>query len=162
MARYTEDREDLLREATALVPRVMLRVGLEGRVVEVFAGFRNGDALSIYFDSDPVLHFNSRGELRRAFADGCILKAEHGKLVSWKPRRTATSVTMARHELSATEEEQFGERMLGRMQKLRFTLANQKFTFVGQFPAESDGFERLREWLESLTLFTIAALPNVC
>lgn len=43
MARHTEDREDLLRDATALVPRVMLQVEIEERTVEVFAGFRNGE-----------------------------------------------------------------------------------------------------------------------
>lgn len=161
MARHTEDREDLLRDATALVPRVMLQVEIEERTVEVFAGFRNGEALSLYFDSDPVFHFNSAGHLRRAFADGHILKASQGRLVSWSPQRTESRVTMASEELTTEKQEQLGKRMLALLCKLKSAMARQQFTLMGQVSADGDGLERLSSWLESHSGFTIAELPNV-
>lgn len=161
MARHTQDREDLIREATALVPRIKLKFALEGRDMEIFAGFRKGDALSIYFDSDPVFHFNSQGKLRRAFTDGRILKADQGKLVSWEPQRTESSVTMASRGLSPDEQEQFGERMRERLTHLKNVIAGGQFTLTGQVPEASDGLERLKDWLDLHSEFTVAVLPNV-
>src|SRR5262245_42412456 len=80
MAREIHEREDLLRDARALVPRAMLRVELDGRMVDVFAGFR-GESLSLFFGGDPVYHFNARGELRRAFVAGQLIKAERRRLI---------------------------------------------------------------------------------
>ena len=54
MAREIHEREDLLRDARALVPRALLRVKLAGAESEVFIGLR-GKSLSLYFGDDPVL-----------------------------------------------------------------------------------------------------------
>ena len=48
MARETHDREDLLRDAHALLPRIELRLQLEDKQSTVVAGFR-GESLSLYF-----------------------------------------------------------------------------------------------------------------
>src|SRR5688572_26999220 len=68
MSRRESDREDLLREATALVERVELLVPGEGE--PVVAGFRRDGSLSVFFGPEAVYQFNSAGELRRAFAGG--------------------------------------------------------------------------------------------
>ena len=70
MARDESDREDLLREATALVERIELAPADAADDEHIVAGFRRDGALSIYFGADPVYHFNSAGELRRAYCDG--------------------------------------------------------------------------------------------
>jgi hypothetical protein len=66
MPHECHDREDLLRDARALVPRVQIKATLGGQPVSLFAGFR-GEALSLYYNADPVFHFNADGALRRAF-----------------------------------------------------------------------------------------------
>src|SRR5262245_38318908 len=72
MARQESDREDLLREATALVERAELKVAGEPEPVTV--GFRRDGSLSVFFGSVAVYQFNTAGELRRAFADGLLYK----------------------------------------------------------------------------------------
>src|SRR5262245_37512289 len=86
MARHEQDREDLIREATALIDRCEL-VDLSGGDPWV-VGVRAGGAVSIYLGSDPVYHFNSAGQLRRAFVDGELWTAERGRLVRLARRRT--------------------------------------------------------------------------
>ncbi len=80
MDRQQSDREDLLAEATALVERIELV--LPGYAEPIVAGFRASDCASLFFGTDPVYQFNSQRQLRRAFVDGLLYKAECGRLVS--------------------------------------------------------------------------------
>jgi hypothetical protein len=85
MARDEQDREDFLAEATALVERAELRVAGEAESATI--GFRRNDAASVFFGGDAAYHFKSSGELRRAFHQGLLYKAERTRLVSlgnWK------------------------------------------------------------------------------
>ncbi len=82
MARDEQDREDLLREATALVERVELAPTDNEAGEHIVIGFRAGGAASVYFGGDTAYHFNSDGELRRAYADGLLYKADIGRLTS--------------------------------------------------------------------------------
>ncbi len=161
MARRTQDREDLLNEATALLPRILLQLELDGRAVEVFAGFRNGEALSLYFDSDPVFHFNSRGELRRAFAEGRILKAEQGKLVAWRPQRTAKTTSMTRKELTPDEQRDFGSCVNHLLRSLNDSIKEQQYTLMGQVPEAGDALERIGVWVQNQPGFKVAAKANL-
>ena len=161
MARETHKREDLLRDATALVPRISLRLTHDGKPCEVFAGFRKEGAVSLYFDDDPVYHFNSAAELRRAFQDDRLVKAELGRLVAMQPRRTMQSTDMVRHELSAEEQEQFCAAMLERIAWLKRELAAERYELVGQVPENGDRLSQLKEWLESLADARIAESPRV-
>jgi hypothetical protein len=88
MTREASDREDLLREAKALVDRIKL-VPIGGRPDEhVITGFRNNGATSFCFGTDTVYHFSAGGQLRRAHCNAILFKASNGKLVSsvsgWK------------------------------------------------------------------------------
>src|SRR5688572_18570527 len=65
MARQEQDREDILREATALVERVELLIPEFPE--PIVAGFRRDGSASFFFGADPVLQFNAQGKLRRAF-----------------------------------------------------------------------------------------------
>ena len=161
MSRHTQDREDLLRDATALNPRLMLGITLAGQVVELFAGFRRGNALSLYFDSDPVYHFNSNGQLRRAFVAGRVIKADQGLLFTWIPDRTSGSVTMDSRALTSSEQAQLGENLRCLLDEVKNAMSARQFSLVGQFPAEGDGFQRLTDWLGSIPEFSVATSPNV-
>jgi len=73
MAREEEPREDLLREATALVERVELQI--EGFAETIVAGFRRDGAASFYFGQDFVFQFNTANQLRRGYVEGRLFKA---------------------------------------------------------------------------------------
>ncbi len=161
MARHAEDREDLLGDATALVPRVMLRLPIHGQSCDVFAGFRKGGALSLYFGPDPVYHFNSSGKLRRAFVGGAILKSEIGKLLVWEQERTNTEVTMRSRELTAAQQAEFGSRFLERISQLRDAIQAEQFEMIGQFPTDADATGQLKSWLGEFRELRIASKAGV-
>jgi hypothetical protein len=160
MARVTHDREDLLLEATALVPRVMLVVDIQGRPCEVFAGFR-GDSVSFYFGASPVYHFNGAGELRRAFVDDCLIKAESGWLVASTRERSHDKVSLASRPLTAEESSSFETGLEDRFTTLSSSLTEGSFQLIGQVPHDSDAVSKLKDWLANWQGLRIADVPNV-
>jgi hypothetical protein len=160
MARFTQDREDLLLEATALVPRVMLRTIILGELCEAFAGFRC-EALSIYFGPSPVYHFNSAGELRRAYIADLLVKAEEGRLVGTVRHRTAREVVLSSTPLSPEKAEQLAAELTVRLSELRGNLERGQFELVGQSPHQGNGVNRLQTWLADWPGFKIATIANV-
>lgn len=150
MARREEEREDLLREATALVERAEFR--LAGDSAPVVVGFRRDGAASVFFASEPVYQFNARGELRRAYHHGLLYKAERGRLVSLSRRRVPGEVQLLRTELSADEQRLFLEELTRRVTALGQELANGQYALVGQVPSSADVGRRVTEWLGGLIL----------
>lgn len=159
MARQELDREDLLREATALVPRIELNV--DGFTDSVFIGFR-GDAGSIYFGQHRVYHFNSRNELRRGYDDGRLIKAESGRLVSMVRHRTDQSVELQRHEWMPEETAQYLERLDEHLTRLAESLRTDHYSVVGQVPEDGDVVSPIARWIDHLRSgVTIADSANV-
>ena len=64
MARHEQDRDDLLREVTALVQRVEIR--LADNSDSIVIGSRRDGSGSMFVGSDPVFQFNKQNGLRRA------------------------------------------------------------------------------------------------
>lgn len=160
MAREEEDREDLLREATALVERVELAV--DGIADHVVIGFRRTGEVSVYIGADPALHFNGRNELRRAYVEGRLLKAERGRLVSLTRERSAAKVALVRHEFNAAETVALLTDVAGRLEELRIVLSGASFRVVGQVPEDRDVVARVRDWLASLEIpVAIAAVARL-
>jgi hypothetical protein len=160
MPHECHDREGLLRDARALVPRVQLQVTLGGKRVSLFAGFR-GAALSLYYNADPVFHFNADGELRRAFLDGRLVKAGAGRLVAMERVFTPTAVELQAAEMSAEAQAALVADLAARLAELRDVLAAGDYTLDGQVPAEGDAVERLAAWLASERRPTVANTPRV-
>lgn len=160
MARETHEREDLLRDAVALVPRVMLRVQLGGRSVDVFAGFR-GESLSLYFGDDPVYHFNDRGELRRAFVDGRLIKAEKGRLVSLERKRGDKETVLERQADSEQSDRDLLADLSRTLQILAAEMTAGLVEVVGQVPVDGDAAARVGAWLTQHPMPTIADSPRV-
>lgn len=160
MARITRDRENLLLEATALVPRVMLAMDIRGQRCEVFAGLR-GNSLSIYFGASPVYHFNAAGELRRAYVDECLIKAESGQLIGSIRQRSAEQVVLASKLLSVEETDRFLTELADRLADLRDNLNRSAVEVIGQVPHDGDAIGRLQAWLANWSGPRIAAAANV-
>lgn len=143
MARKEQDREDLFREATALVERVELQ--LPGGNI-VVAGFRRDGAASFFFDVEPVFQFNAAGQLRRGFADGRLWKAESGRLVALRRVRQDGAVQLLRTELGPVETTAWLQAMDARLDDLEQSLP-ERVVLRGQAPPEADVLERVRQWL---------------
>jgi hypothetical protein len=162
MARDESEREDLLREATALVERIELAPAGDGDDAgeRAVAGFRAGGAMSIYFDSEPAYHFNSDGELRRAYCDGLLVKAEAGRLVAMERRRQANEVQLVRHEMTDAEQAEFMSSMSNRLHDFAQKCSGDSFVTVGQVPAEADVLRRVLAFLTEHHEVAVAKSPH--
>jgi hypothetical protein len=160
MARDESNREDLLREATALVERIELIPKGETDGEHIVAGFRRDGALSIFFGEDPVYQFNAAGELRRVYRDGKLLKATGGRLAALQRVRTQTEVQLVRHELSPEEEAAFMSQMNERLRHFSKLIDANLLDVVGQVPADADVLSRLKKCLAMHASRQIAAQPN--
>lgn len=160
MARQEHDREDLLREATALVERAELQIPSWNE--SIVAGFRRDGSFSVYFGGDPVYQFNSAGELRRAFVDGLMYKAEQGQLASLRREQEAGHTTLIRQQLSGDEQTALLTSAQHALEELRMALQQHRFAVVGQIPTESNVAQHILRWLVQLPVsLPIASRPNV-
>lgn len=148
MAREESDRENLLREATALVRRIEFRVPHEAEPIVL--GFRRDDAASVFFGSDPVYQFNAAGELRRAYVAGKLLKADQGTLAELTRVRTPTEVQLVRRDLSDGEAEKLLAIMLARLDLLRDCIESGSVEVIGQVSPDGDLLPAVRDELERL------------
>lgn len=145
MARQESQREDLLREATALVERVELR--LLDQAGTIVAGFRRDGSASFFFGESPVYQFNSRRELRRGFIGGLLYKVQSGRLVEMRRERTAAAVELHSRPLTTEESAEVLRAARIRLVHLREALATGQGEVVGQVPADQDVAARVLAWL---------------
>jgi hypothetical protein len=158
MAREEHEREDLLAEARALVERIEIELA-DGRHLVI--GFRRDGCASLFLNGDPAYHFNTHHELRRAFVEGRLLKAQRRALIALTRHRTADEVQLVRHDLSAEETNRFLADMTARVRDVRAALVASHYKIIGQVPDDVDVLARARAWLEQLPEpISIAARPN--
>ncbi|MCS7465259.1 hypothetical protein NZK35_01065 [Stieleria sp. ICT_E10.1] len=153
MAKQTDDREDLLRDGTAMPVRGRLWVDR----AEVVIGFRSRGQLSLYWDQDPVFQFDESCRLRRVFIDSCRLKAENGKLVRLRQPHESINQSVERLRLltepiSEDDEAAILQRLSDRLQQIDATLEQMVFDgnqatlqTVGATPR--DFARRVRGWI---------------
>lgn len=149
MARNALDREDLMREATALVQRVEFRA-TDGRNGSVVAGFRRDGCLSLYFGADPVYQFDSEGRLRRAFVRGRLYRTQGSALAELTQVRSSQATTLSRHDLSPDQLGRFFQEMLGHVAILRVTVQQGPSAVIRQVPANEPVLTRLSQRLDAL------------
>jgi hypothetical protein len=160
MARTESDREDLLREATALIERAELRLLDYGEPIVI--GFRRDGSGSLYVGGEPVFQFNSRGRLRRAYWEGELIKAEAGQLVALTRQRTATAVELIRQELSPARAAEILAAGRSWLDRIANALATGQFEVTGQVPEDGTVLVRIRAWLEGLPRkLQVAPRPHV-
>lgn len=160
MAKHSEDREDLLREATALVQRAEFTVG--GQDESYVAGFRRDGSVSLFFGVDPVYQFNKSNELRRAYRNGFLIKAEQGRLVRLERKRTASAVELVRHEMSDSEQRSFLDELVEHISDLGKSLMHGDYELVGQVPKDGEVMQSISLWLSEVSLPPkVASSPRV-
>lgn len=156
MAKQTEDREDLLRDGTAMSVRGRLLI--DG--TEVVIGFRSRGQLSLYWDQDPVFQFDEAGRLRRAFLDSNRLKVEKGRLVRIKKADehdgpSASRLRLIVESLSEIEQSVILQSLSECLQQIDEALdplalarREQELQTVGA--SEADFALRVRNWISQL------------
>ena len=160
MARHEADREDIMREATALVERAELLVpGFAERIV---VGFRREGAASVFFGQDPVVHFNAQNQLRRAYVRGELLKAEHGQLVRLRRQRTAEETQLLRSQLTPDEQDALLESFRAKLQQLQRAISVGQAQVTACQPDDAPILARIENWLPQVCdTIAIAHKPNV-
>ena len=166
MAKQKQDKEDILREATALVNRVELKLGGEGEPDDsVFVGFRRDGAVSFFFGAEPVYQFNTQHAFRRGYYQNTMLKAEQGKLVQLTRSREGEQLVLLRREFDNQQTEEFCEEMRHNLLNLLSVLREEKYELIG-FVVEDNTVEPLllqvAHWIENhARQIRIADVPNV-
>lgn len=163
MAREELDKEDLLREAVALVERVeLLDTSHSDRRHTITIGFRRDGAISYFFAADPVYQFNARRELRRGFLHGKLLKAEQGRLVELTRVRTPTETILERRELADDETGGVLDDVRLRLTALVAHWLRNGYSLLGQEPSGTDVMKRVIEETEAILRdeIKIATVPN--
>ena len=115
MARHESDREDLIREATALKRRIECRLPGDGETL--VGGFRSNGWLSIYFSSDPVFHLDAGGRLRRAFVGGILYRTQGNTLARLTRVRGESVTELQRDDLNPIELSEFLTAMRTRLMR---------------------------------------------
>jgi len=167
MAKNEADREDIMREATALRDRIELQFPSWND--SVIIGFRRNRCGCIYFGADPVVQFNTAGAIRRGFLQGRLLKADNHSLALLNRVRVEGAVELRRHDLTDDETTAFLADVTNRLQQLRHHLAEANFevqgaVIDGETVAQAEPLiEQVLTWLNELPdPPVIAAAPNAC
>ncbi len=159
MAREEQDREDLMREATALVERVEIRVAYETE--NVIVGFRRDGSPSFFFGADPVYQFNSRGELRRAFVNGLMYKSQSRRLVSLDRKHLADQTRLISLQLDDKATQDFIDAAEQRLRCLANSITELHYELVAKVPTSADVVGRVRASLDGMLPIQIAKSPRV-
>jgi len=163
LALEEEPREDLLREATALVRRGVWGSPTTGGRPgsQIVAGFRRNGALSLFFDESPVYQFNPAGELRRAYVDGLLYKADRGRLVQMRRERAERQTTLVSRPLADEEQSALLAEAEARISAFFQTLEANQLSRIGQVPETGDLRAELLAWRDQHPLPPrIADRPN--
>jgi hypothetical protein len=145
MARHEAEREDLMREATALRRRGEWRI--PGIAKPVTAGFRDGGGCSVYFGQDPCYHFDVSGALRRAYAADKLYRTQGGTLAELVRVRTEHEAVLQRRDLRQQELNGFLARMREHLSRLSAALQSGNAALLRQEPDDCNVGAELTAWL---------------
>jgi hypothetical protein len=145
MSRFESDREDLIRDATALRERCELAVVQEPDAVVV--GFHRDGRMSIYFGADPVYQFDAEGRLRRAFVEGLLYRSQGTTLSRLERVRQETVTQLARDDLDDPACEAFLDSMRGRLESLFEEVESGRAHVLRQVPVDADVLGRIAKSL---------------
>ncbi len=157
--RLEVDREDLMREATALGQRAEFR--RPDAAETVIAGYRSDGSLSIYFGPDPCYHFNPDLRLRRAYVEGDLYRTQGTTLARMQRIRTHDAVVLQRHDLSPEECESFLDQADERLRTFAESLTSATADCVQCVPEDSDIITRLTAHLSHIVTLPLALAPAI-
>ena len=132
MSRIEADREDLMRDATALVRRIEFSV--PDFVEPLTAGFRRHGGLSLYVGQNSVFHFDEDCRLRRAFRDGVLYRTQGETLAALTRDRRKTATILVRRDLTGPELNDFLNDMKAVIRKVRSAITENRVEVLRRIP----------------------------
>ncbi|MEX0717609.1 MAG: hypothetical protein WD066_13535 [Planctomycetaceae bacterium] len=160
MAQNEADREDLLREATALVRRGEFRVPREPEPVT--AGFRADGRMSIWFGTDPACHFDAAGGLRRAYIDGRLYRTQGTTLARLTRVRTPRATELQRHDLDPAELAAVRETIRARLATFAEALEANRASLLRGVPDDDDRLaDELRDRIAVILAGPVPLAPAI-
>lgn len=147
MARHESDRENLFAEATAFIQRAELTVG--GHAERIVCGHKADGAWSIYFGGDPVYHFDRRGRLKRAFANGKLLRTQGDTLAELTRERTDDATVLRRRDLQSLDCDRFLAALQARFARLLSAIETGDVKVLRRQPADFDVFQEMATLLKA-------------
>lgn len=159
MARREADREDLFAEAAALVERAELQT--RGRPEPVTAGRRKTGGWSVYFGADPCFHFDEKGRLRRAFAQGRLYRTQGHTLAELQRLRTPDETQLRRRDLSPAELTSFLEQAHRRLAELLDAIRTDGIQLRRVVPVETPFLRNLEQALMQILHPALRLAPPV-
>lgn len=111
MTRIEDDKEDLIADATALLPRAEYTRTANARLASpwnvITVGVRRDLCVSLYLDQDPFYQFDQHGGLRRAYVGDFLYRSGGKSLTRIHRVRTEDATKLASEVLSADELAEF-------------------------------------------------------
>jgi hypothetical protein len=161
MAQRESDREDMMREAVALVRRAEL--SLPGRSVDdpVIAGFRRDGSLAVYFGADPVYQFDAMHRLRRAYVAGQLYRTQGSTLARLTRDRTAKETVLIRRDLVAEELTAFLLTARNQIIELCDAIRSNAVKVLAQIPADGDLLGEVDTFLADVLRQEIPLAPAI-
>jgi hypothetical protein len=159
MPRHEAERENLMRDATALCRRGEWIV--RGFREPVTAGFRDGGGCSVYFGQDPCYHFDAASALRRAYAESKLYRTQGKTLAELVRVRTERETVLQRRDLDDEELECFLARMREHLSRLRAALASLDAVLQRQVPDDGDVGMELAAWLDRMLAGKMTLAPPI-
>lgn len=157
--RIEADREDLMREATALRQRAEFRIS--GESPSVIAGYRNDGSLSVYFGPDPCFHFDADGRLRRAFVGGDLFRTQGDTLARLRRVHTREAVELHRDDLAPDEREELLQQARQQLRAFSDTLRSQAAECLQEIPADAQIVDVLVDDLSRIVAQPIRLAPAI-
>lgn len=134
MARVEADREDLLKEAVALVRRMEFQpIDSEESII---VGFRQAGWLSVYFGPDRMYQFDDAGRLRRSYINGLLYRTQGTTLAQLQRQRSDTETALVRHDLDANALAEFRKQAVEKIRWLEGLLRADDFMVARRIPAD--------------------------
>ena len=161
MARQESDREDLMREATALVRRAELTYPGRAEGEPVTAGFRRDGRLSVYFGADPVYQFDDQHRLRRAYVAGFLYRTQGETLARLHRQRTAEETVLLRHDLDSRELADFRQSAMQALMELQNALDSDEVKIIAQIPQGAELLSDLKSALAAILEQQIPLAPPI-
>lgn len=161
MARQELPKEDLVRDATAFAIRVELRKAQDDPSW-IFVGLRSDGGGAIYFGDDEFYAFNAARQLRRAFANATLFKAEQGRLVAMRRERTeATTVLQSESLPKETTSVVLGD-LKSRIETVAAAIDSGSLLVARCAGDATTSLEQVRSWLEMIARgeIVVAERPN--
>lgn len=159
MARMEAEREDLMREASALRRRGEWLV--PGFSEPVTAGFRDGGGCSVYLGQDPCYHFDAGGALRRAYADAKLYRTQGTTLAELDRIRSEHGTVLQRRDLNTDEVNEFLQRLRNHLSQLHAALDSGEAVLQRQVPDDVHLSQELARWLARLLAAELTLAPPI-